>query len=103
MNLASGIGVWRVVAPFPGASKLIFLVWLEHVANVERGAARVLEVLGSNDLLPFEVVAVRRPIVVTSTRWNHVSLGVLGRSEQRCGASPLRTFCKCQGRPRPAG
>ena len=36
----------------------------------EPATARVLEVLGSNDLLPFEVVAVRRPIVVTSTRWN---------------------------------
>ena len=28
--------------------------------------SRVLEVLGSNDLLPFEVVAVRRAIVVTT-------------------------------------
>ena len=58
--------------------------------NCGPATARVLEVLGSNDLLPFEVVAVRRPIVVTGTRWNHGSLGMLGRPEQCCGASPLR-------------
>ena len=79
--------------------------------------ARVLEVLGSNDFLPFEVVAVRRPIVVTRTRWTRGSLGVLGRPEQCCGASPLRkrtdgfpnpraVTCSVksgQGRPRLAG
>ena len=66
-----------MVAALPGGSKLIFRAWLAHVANVEPGAPRVRRVLESNDLLPFEVVAVRRPIVVTSTRWNRGSLGVL--------------------------
>ena len=41
------------------------------------GPTLLLGVLGSNDLLPFEVVAVRRPIVATSTRWNRGSLRVL--------------------------
>ena len=76
-NLASGIRIWRVVAAAPGCSKLIFRVWLDHVANVECGATPVPRILGANHLLPFEVVAVWRAIVVTSRWRNLVSLGVL--------------------------
>ena len=51
------------------------------LGNLKPVTSRVLEVLGSNDLLPFEVVAVRRPIVVTSrsgpTAFGRCAEGVL--------------------------
>ena len=58
LNLASGRRLWRVDAALSGGSKLIFLAWLEPLANVEPGAPRSLRVLGSNDLLAVWIVAV---------------------------------------------
>ena len=58
MNLALGRELLHINAALSGGSKLIFLAWLGHVANVHTGTARSLWVLGANDLLAFWVVAV---------------------------------------------
>ena len=55
-----------MVVALPGGSKLIFLAWRGHVANVERATARSFRFLGSNDLLAIWVVAVAASVTATS-------------------------------------
>ena len=47
LNLASGKGVWRVVAAVEDDCKLISLAWLMGVANLKYATPRSFRVLGS--------------------------------------------------------
>ena len=76
-RITAGESVLRMDAGIPIVPGLRTLVWIWFVMDFFVGATRFLRGMVPNDLLPFEVVAVRRPIVVTSTRWNRGSLGVL--------------------------
>ena len=55
-----------MVPAFSEGPRSISLAWGNPVDNLDPAAARSLRVLGSNDFLAIWVVAVRRPIVVTT-------------------------------------
>ena len=67
----SGESVLRMGAGIPTVSGLQTLAWIWFVMDFFVTATGFLRGMVTNDLLPFEVVAVRRPIVVTSRSGPH--------------------------------
>ena len=71
MRITAGESVLRMDAGIPLVPRLQTLVWIWFAMDFFVGATRFLRGMVPNDLLPFEVVAVRRPIVVTSRSGPH--------------------------------
>ena len=67
----SGESVLRMGAGIPTVSRLQTLAWIWFAMDFFAAAKGFLRWMVPNDLLPFEVVAVLRPIVVTSRSGPH--------------------------------